>query len=448
MEAVSKEKGQLTKKERPKKEKKPKISFEKKFTPRPYTKRILEEYSVMFDQYKRLWIYNCESGLWEENAEIILEAELREEIIAEEAVKCYFINEILADVKALSYTREISLPNANLIPLGDAIYNLDDGDLIPYSPDIFFTTKIPTNYNPGASCPTIDRIFGEIVNPDNIVDLHEVISYSMYRDYPAHKMFFLFGRGSNGKSTYTKIIENTLGKSNISSVSLYELQANRFAGAELFGKYVNISSELEYRELKKTTLLKRLCGGDLIRGEHKYRNPFHFHNHAKLVFLTNELPRTIDKTIAFYRRIHLIEFPNIFEGENDDKLLLSRIAPEEYEGLASFCLNRLKEIRDKGFALTNEGTSGQMAVEYEKLTNPLATFLEEETQEDFDGLIAKDEFEKRFHAWVDEKGYRRKWTPTQIGKEMKDRGVEGSRRNIESEEGNSLKHCWLGLKWK
>ena len=70
--------------------------------------------------------------------------------------------------------------------------------------------------------------------------------------------------------------------------------------------------ETDFNEMKKTSMLKKLSGGDLIGFEYKRKDPFEDKNYAKITISTNNLPSTSDKTIGFYRRWLIIDFPITF----------------------------------------------------------------------------------------------------------------------------------------
>lgn len=76
--------------------------------------------------------------------------------------------------------------------------------------------------------------------------------------------------------------------------------------------------------LKNTGILKKLTGGDSIPAEKKFRPPFQFVNHAKLLFSANEIPMTEDETDAFYSRLIIINFPNQFLGNAADPYLIHK----------------------------------------------------------------------------------------------------------------------------
>lgn len=427
------------------KKKKSKVvhSLMSKFSPRPSTKEILQKHKLIFDNYKRLFIFDQQSGLWTENAEIILEAELRQGSLGDELLKKYYIQEILADVKALAYSQEeMKEPEPHLIPFNNIIYNLKTDERLDYSSDHFFTSKIATNFNPESACPFIDKIFEQIV--DDPTHLYELGAYCLYRAYPYQKWFFLYGSGGNGKSVFTTILERLLGKENTRSITPEQFIDNRFALADLQSKFANISGETSYSTLSKTAVLKQLVGGDSLRAERKYKEPFQFNNYAKLIFNTNSLPKTTDKTRAFYRRLYLIEFPNRFEGTGEeDKLLLQKLTQGEIEGLAINCLSFLMNLYDRGFFFTNDRSVDELTEKYEKLTNPLFTFLQETTAPDVNGTIPKWELKELFTQWLKEKSFRG-WSSTGINKEMKSTGIDEGRTDING----SLQRCWLGLKWK
>lgn len=101
----------------------------------------------------------------------------------------------------------------------------------------------------------------------------------------------------------------------------------------------------------------------------------------------NELPRTPDKTVAFFRRVCSVEFHNKFTGKRQDRILLARIPREEYEGLAAKCVEVLCDTKERGFAFTNKTEASEMERRYEKLTNPLKTFLNKVCQKDFGSQI-------------------------------------------------------------
>ncbi len=293
-----------------------------------------------------------------------------------------------------------------------------------------------------ASCPFIDKIFSQLV--DDPTHLYELAAYCLYRAYPYQKWFFLYGTGGNGKTVYSVILERLLGKENIASITPHHFHDNRFAAADLYGKFANLAGETQYKMLENTEILKQLVGSDLLRAERKYRNPFHFTNFSKMIFSTNELPKTKDKTTAFYRRLSLIEFPNKFEGtQRQDLLLLQKITVREIEGLAFKCLGYLKCLHARGFFFKNDHATDDLARKYEELTNPLDTFLNERTEEDIEGTISKGEFRDQFTQWL-KKNRLRGWNETQLGKEMKRLEYEEGRPTI---DGKTVR-AWQGIIWK
>ncbi len=426
-----------------KKKSKEKIVLVKKFSPRPFSKSLMEKYNLIFDQYKRFWIFDRSSGLWSENAETIIEVELRKELLGGELLKKYYVSEIIADVKSLSFAhKELEESPAHLIPFNDLIYDLKTDERFKYNPKFFFTAKLAVNFNPDAVCPFIDGIFSQLVSDP--ADLFELAAYCLYRDYPYAKWFFLYGTGGNGKTVFSLILEKLLGKQNIRSITPEQFCDNNFAVADLHGKFANLSGEMSYNTLGKTAILKQLVGGDLLRAERKYKEPFYFNNTAKLIFNTNSLPKTSDKTRAFYRRLYLIEFPNTFEGKTEDKLLLQKVTKNEIEGLAMKCIGFLMNLYDRGFFFINDCSTNELTEKYEKLSNPLVTFLAEETKrDDPNEQVSKWEFRELFVKWLKDKGFR-VWNVKQINKEMKQLGYEEGRPKIEGR----TDRAWLGLGWK
>jgi putative DNA primase/helicase len=253
----------------------------------------------------------------------------------------------------------------------------------------------------------------------------------------------LYGSGANGKGVYTKILERVLGIDNISSVSLTSLQYNKFSVAELYHKLANICSELRNEEMKNTDLIKKLSGGDTIPAERKFGHPFQFTNFAKLIFVTNALPPVNDKTYAFYRRLFLLEFPYTFEGPDQDRELLSKIAPLEYEGLAVKSLVTILSLKKRGFAFTNQPDPNKAAVEYERLSNPLDTFLKEICEEDESGQITKTDFKEAYTEWAKENGHR-VLTDQEIKRIMTNKGIMDRKVSF---LGSERKNAWIGIKW-
>jgi putative DNA primase/helicase len=398
------------------------------------------------DKSGTLWVYDDLRGIWINNGLMHLEKLIRKGILPVDQIYSYMVKEIIADVKAQSHkNKDFPVAPPEMVPFNDCVVDIRTGEVMHYKPELFMTSKLPINFNPEAKCPLIEQAFGQLLPQDKVIDLYELAAYCMFRGYPYQKMFFLYGRGANGKGVFTRVLEALLGKHNISTVSMKNFQNNRFSGAELHNRYANICSELDYSELRQTDLIKQLTGGDSIQAEKKFQHPFKFINHAKLIFVTNELPRTIDKTEAFYRRIHVIEFPFVFDGEKADRFLLEKICVRcELEGLAAKCLGILKEMYGRGMVFTNDGTTESTRKQYEGLTNQLETFIAEYYRQDLDGYVAKQDFKTHFEDWLQSNGHRI-WTEKRLSLAMKDLEYESIKKLV---NGKGRQNCWQGLRHK
>ena len=120
------------------------------------------------------------------------------------------------------------------------------------------------------------------------------------------------GGGSNGKGVLIQMIEALIDPSNCSHRSLQDLDNNRFAAADLYGKHVNTFADLKSLRLSNTGNFKMLVSDDSLTEEHKFEHPFTFRNYAILIFSANEIPGSDDKTDAFYRRWIIFHFDKKF----------------------------------------------------------------------------------------------------------------------------------------
>jgi len=420
-----------------------------KFYPRPFTNEIMSEHSFWYEGGNNdFYYFDKVAGVWRDNAEDFIRNYFRTatDTIQDMQKRTYILNEIVNDVRDCSWKgQRLPEPKTSLIPFLNGVFDLDTGEFRNFREDDYFTWTLPHRYNPDAQCPFLYELINSLLPEEQVISLWELMGYCLWRSYPNSKLFFLFGRGSNGKTTFARILETMLGSDNVSHASLKDLQENRFAKAQLYRKLANIAGELEYAELKNTSVLKQLCGGDNIDIERKYKDPFKYRNYAKLIFLTNEINKTRDTTEAFYRRVFLLEFPKKFQNNPELDYRLLTLPEEEYEGLLLVVLDQLQKLLRRGFHFTFELDDEEAKEAYNRLSSPLNQFIEENCVVTYDreDFIFKFEFLQRFKDWLAEKG-RTVYTDARLKQELRELGIDEGQR----QSGDKKWWCWLGIKWK
>lgn len=89
--------------------------------------------------------------------------------------------------------------------------------------------------------------------------------------------------------------------------------------AELKGRRLIISSEMQEGMRLNTSVVKQLCSTDEIQAEKKYKAPFHFVPSHTLVLYTNHLPKVGANDDGIWRRLVVIPFNAKIEGDSDIK---------------------------------------------------------------------------------------------------------------------------------
>jgi putative DNA primase/helicase len=258
---------------------------------------------------KQLYIYK--DGVYRsEGAEAILDTEIRDihnEIYRDswdsinpnipighipKAIVRY-VNEVLAHIRAYTHITRDSLEKvqSEYINFKNCLFNLETWKTEDHSPEIKSICQIPVTFDKDAKCPKINDFLENVVAEPDINLLCEMAGYCLTTDCSQQKAFMLYGVGSNGKSVFLALLEALVGKENTSGESLQKLEFDKYRLAKLYGKRVNICSDIPDIKMQKSENFKKLTSGlDLIDGENKYQYPFTFKNTTKMVFSANDIP--------------------------------------------------------------------------------------------------------------------------------------------------------------
>jgi putative DNA primase/helicase len=370
------------------------------FVPKRLAEDIIKKFKIItFEDSKEMYLFDEEEGIWKPNAESKIESFICS--VLGELVKEHYIEETISILKKMTYKKREDIENLplNLVPVQNGILDLENRKLIPFSPDYFFTFKIPVTFNPDADCPRIKGFLKEVVATNEEVELLiEIIAYCLWRGNPHQKAFIFTGGGSNGKSTFFNLLTAFLGKDKISSISLHEIENNRFAMAGLYQKHANIYADLPSITLTNSGTFKMITGEDLVKIEEKFKRPKFARIFAKPIFSANKMPFVRDESDAFFRRLIIIEFPFIFKEKPDPqnpyekrrnpKILAEITTPQELSGLLNMCVERINKILTNGF--TYNKSTLETREDYLRRSDPIGTFVNEHLVEDPDSYVSKD----------------------------------------------------------
>lgn len=414
------------------------------FTKKNQAERFNEIQPLFYDKSGLFWLWNLEETKWEIVDEIDI-LNMISETTGEDTINSKNRTEILNALKQEGRKRIPKEIKKTWIQFKDKIYDIKTGENFIATPKYFVTNPIPWKVSESPETPIMDKIFEEWVGEEYVGLLYEILAYSLIPDYPINRLFCLIGSGMNGKSKFLDLLQKFVGKDNICSTELDTLLNSRFEVTRLHKKLVCLMGETNFNEMSKTSILKKLTGGDMIGFEYKNKNPFEDHNYAKIIIATNNLPTTTDKTMGFYRRWCIIDFPNEFD---EKKNILDDIPEEEYGNLAYNSIVTLNKILEKR-KFTNEGNLEERKEKYESKSNFLNKFLELFVEEDSREYITIKDFNKKFKEWCKENKHR-EMSEASVGLGMKKLNYESERKyfNWMFDGKGGQQRVLLGIKWK
>jgi putative DNA primase/helicase len=277
---------------------------------------------------------------------------------------------------------DVEQSEANYIAFKNGIYDIATDMLLPYSPDIILTNRIPHNYIPTAYNELTDKTLDKLACGDKQIRalLEECIGYCFYRRAELGKAFILTGDKSNGKSTFLDLVKHILSESNISALDLREL-GDRFSTAVLFGKCANIGDDIgdEFLQGNSVAIFKKIVTGNRVKAEYKGKDPFEFNPYVKLLFSANDMPRMRDKTGAVLRRLVMIPFNATFTKDDPDYdpfIKYKLIKSDSIEYLITLGVTGLKRVLENN-EFSHSDKVEKVLTEYEEENNPIIAFVNE-----------------------------------------------------------------------
>lgn len=409
---------------------------------------ILQKYrfKTMLDT-KEIFHYDDTAGIWADKG-----AEFIEGILKENGLKLtrHNIAEIIYHVQTSTYEERSNFTgvlDGNMLHVENGWLNMDTLELQPHTHERLSIAKLPTAYDRNAGPVEFVKMINQALpDPEYRRRLLKVMGNLLIADTRYEKATLLVGEGHNRKSSIIFAIQNTIGKENCCSVSLQEISEDRFAVADFYGKMTNLVADLSAQKISNTGRFKELVSGDLIRAQRKHQQPFQFHNQAKMIFSTNNIPPSDDQTHAYFRRWEIVPFYRSFDK---DPTLQERLSTDrEKSGILNLMLYGRRLLIEEGF---DETSLEKIRFLYNQNASIAKDFLSEECIIDFNQDDFKTKTTVLQDAYVDycvakkhKKKSDREGLIRQLGEELNRLGVDRKQRGPR----NVREYYYIGIKLK
>lgn len=223
--------------------------------------------------------------------------------------------------------------------------DLRNGELNKHDPKEHLTKMALCEYTDKADHPRWTRFLNDIFGGDRemLRYIQKAVGYSLTGSIKEQCVFFCYGTGRNGKSTFLNVISDIAGSYavNIQPDTIMVRYGSKDGAnsdiARLKGARLVTSAEPNEGMRINEGLLKQLTGGDKVTARYMYKELFEFTPEFKLWMATNHKPVIHGTDTGIWRRIHLIPFTVQIPEDKVDKQLPYKLK-EEYPAILAWAV--------------------------------------------------------------------------------------------------------------
>jgi putative DNA primase/helicase len=264
----------------------------------------------------------------------------------------------------------------------NGLLKLDGRVLMPHDPGYFNLVAVPFDYDAAATEPREWLKFLATLWPGGgdgqVAALQEWFGYVISGRTDMQKIFAIIGPPRSGKGTIATVLTALAGAANVAGPTLASL-AMQFGLQPLLGKSLALISDARIGRSADTAIiverLLTISGEDVLSIDRKHKEAWEGRIPARLMLLSNELPRFSDSSGTIATRFVVAETVTSFLGR-EDRALRARLMAE-LPGILNWALAGLERLLAQG-RFTDTAVSVE-AVEIMRLTaSPYAPFVDEQ----------------------------------------------------------------------
>lgn len=239
-----------------------------------------------------------------------------------------------------------------LVGLKNGVLDLETGQLRQGKPTDYISQLMNVSYAPDAECPHFEAFLERIFrNHICLVPyMQKLLGYTLTGLVSEQKMFFLYGGGSNGKTTLMNVIQGIMGdyaRKVQQGSYLVSKKSSSETALEYVGARFAYGEEMPQSAKMDEAAVKNLTGGDKILykklyNDHKEATPTH-----KLFLFGNYKPTVSGCDHGIWRRIVIIPFTETITDE-EKKTELPELLKAEFSGILNWLIKGVAKYLKEG----------------------------------------------------------------------------------------------------
>ncbi|MFN9115526.1 MAG: phage/plasmid primase, P4 family, partial [Bacteroidota bacterium] len=328
---------------------------------------------------------------------------------------------------------------AHLLTVANGTIDLRTGRLEASNPNNNITKMTPITYTPTATAPRWQAFLNKIFNNDVelITYIQRAVGYSLTGATDSQCLFFLYGNGANGKSTFITVLEYLLNGADhdrkpeyyktttieaILTSTASQGGANPFL-VDMVGMRLITANELPANRRLNEELTKQLTGSDTVTTRQLYGAAFSFRPQFKLWISGNYKPRISGQDHGIWRRIRLIPFTYTFTAtEQRAPAEVKREFIEELPGILNWAVRGAVEwygLGDQRAAFTPPDIVNEAVSEYRNEEDLILQFMTACCIVADNASANKKAVWQQFEMWCKDQGERHGYTAQAFSQELK-----------------------------
>ncbi len=308
----------------------------------------------------------------------------------------------------------------------NGVVDLRTGQLRPHDRRLKMSLLADVKYTEGAQCPNWIKFLDEITLWDKDLQLYiqRMIGYFLTGSTAEQCLFFLYGTGSNGKSTFVNVVSSLFGDytKNAQSETIMRVDRGNSSSARsdiarLKSVRLVTTSEPSGGCVLDEAMVKTMTGEDVITARRLYREEFQFRPEFKIMMATNVKPIIKHSDHGIWRRIRLLPFEAQIPDNQKDVHLIDKLLAEK-EGVFQWALQGAMDWYQHGMPGCKKIDDADK--EYRIEMDRMKQFVEDCIVSAAGCTIPSGKLYAVYRAWCSERGERYPMSQSKFSVELQD----------------------------